>query len=342
MKHSKSAIILIVLGVLLVAFAPVWRFVIGPSFIKLPADLEVISSYEGTLRVFADRATSQFYPDGQSITTPLDIRAEDRSVESKGNSKVIVLDEHVVVKDAKTGQPLEGVRPDATYVLDRRTCENIPGVIKGVDRTGYTVKFPMLARKRDYPMWDDELGRHVFAEFQRVAKVDGNKHKGIRVYVYKTPGKIEKMARPPAGLPETVSGKQIREMTGMNVPDSASMSLEYYKKTESETWVEPLTGTVVFVPRHHYEYYVKNAPGKSPEYLKLAEVDYARTSSNAREDADNSVKYIRMINADLIGAPGMFLATGVILIVVGLLLGMRATKKARGRNGADESKGAAL
>lgn len=327
MRHSKTAVILVILGVLFVVFAPVWRFVIGPSFIKLPMDLEVVSAYEGTLKIYADRETSRFYADGSHVDTPLDIRAVDRSVPSNSDSKIIVLNEKVVVKDAATGKTLEGVRPDATYVLDRKTCENIPGVIEGVERTGYTVKFPMLAQKRDYPLWDDELGRHVFAEYQRADKVDGERYKGITVFVYRTPGKMEKMAKPPAGLPSTISGKQIREMTGLNVPDSASLPLEYYKKTESEMWVEPKTGTVLYVPSHHYEYFVKNAPGQSPPYLKIAEVDYRRVSSNAREDADSTVKYIRMINADLIGAPGSFLVVGAALIVAGLLLGRRAAKK---------------
>jgi hypothetical protein len=341
LRYSKATVVLLVLGLLLAAFAPVWRFAIGPSFIKLPGDLKVISAYEGTLRVYADRDTGRFYPTGQSVVTPLAILAEDHSVPSRGNSRVIVLEEHVVVKDAATAQTLQDVRPDTTYVIDRRTCENIPGYIKGIDRTGYTVKFPMLAGKRDYPIWDDEIGRHVFAEYSRVDKVNGNKHKGIRVYVYETPGRMEKMVKPPAGLPETVSGKQIREMTGINVPDNVSMPLEYFKKTESTVWVEPLTGTVLYVPRYHYEYYVKNGPGQSPAYLKLAQVDYTRTAANARRDVDNTMKYIRLIKADLVGAPWMFLVAGATLIAAGLLLGRRATNKAR-HQGRDTTENAAL
>jgi hypothetical protein len=323
------AIVLAITGLVLVAFAPVWRFVIGPSFIKLPADLTVHSSFTGTLQVFADRATTRFYPNGKSVDTALAIDARDSSVPSRGNGSVLVLDEHVQVKDAGTSLALEGVRPDTTYVLDRSTCQNVPGYIEGIERTGYTVKYPMLAQKKSYPMWDDELGRTILSKFKGTTTVDGDKYKGISAYIYETEGEMEKMVKPPPGLPRTISGKQVREMSGMIMPDNAEFTLEYYKKTVSKDHVEPKTGTVVATPEHHYEYYVKNGPGMSPTYLKLARVEYKSTAARSRKDVDGTVKYIRLINADLQGAPAMFLVLGVVFIVVAVVVDMRSSKKRR-------------
>jgi hypothetical protein len=323
LKHSRAAIVLAIIGLLLVAFAPVWRFVIGPSFIKLPADLSVYSSFDGTLEVFADRATNRFYPNGQSIVTKLAVEARDKSVPSKGDDSTIVLDEHVIVRDATTRAVLDGLRPDTTYVLNRSTCQNVPGYIEGIDRTGYTVKYPMLAQRKSYPMWDDELGRAVSSEFAGTTKANGNKYKGIPVYIYRTPGTMEKMAKPPAGLPDSISGKQIREMTGMNMADTSSFTLEYYKKTVSTEYVEPKTGTVVATPEHHYEYYVKNGMGMSPTYLKLARVEYKSTPARSRKDVDNTVKYIRLIDADLRAAPAMYLVMGLALMLLAVVLEIR-------------------
>lgn len=328
-KRSKTGLVLLVVGLLFLVMAPVWRFGIAPLFIRLPRDLENRSTYEGYIKVFVDRETSKFYPEGQELTTRIRIENEDLAVPDQCTSKVLVISEHVELTDMDTGQALEGLHADTTHVLDRRTCENVPGVIEGVDRTGYSIKLPMGAEKKGYPMWDDDLGRSVSCEFVGVTGFDGVKHKDIPVYIYHLGGKMENMAEPPPGLPATMSGKKIKEMAGRELPisDEAEIPLEYYKKNDVTMYVEPQTGSTVYVPKNHYEYYVKNAPGASPAYLKLAEVEYGRTLSVARADVDGTVKYIRLIDLDKRGVPLGFLVIGSVLAGVGLLLVLKARRR---------------
>jgi len=330
LKCSRTGLALIVIGALFIALAPAWLFGIGPTFIKLPADLKVDTAYAGKLTLYADRVTSKFYRPGQEVVVPLSIQARDHAVPSRGTPRVLVMDERVNVTDSSTGQPLPGVRPDATYALDRKTCENVPGYIEGIDRSGYSLTFPLGSKKKSYPMWDDELGRSIFCNFRRETIMDGNKYKGVTVYVYDIPGDMEKMSKPPPGLPEMMSGKKLKEMSGRSdlpVPDGAEMKLEYFKKTELTQYVEPRTGMVVYVPRNHYEYYVKNAPGASPTYIRLAAVDYSRVLANARDGIDGSAKYFAPMDLDLKWTPLSFLVLGCVLLFIGIVLTVRSGKE---------------
>ena len=324
--------VLIVIGVLLVALAPAWLWGIGPLFVKMPADLKIDSTYRGTLTVYADRVTTRFYPAGQEVVTPLTIQARDHSVPSKSTSHLLVMDERVDVRDSGTGQTLEGVRPNATYVLDRRTCENVPGFIEGVDRSGYSLTFPIGAAKKDYPLWDDDLGSSIPCKYERAAKMDGDKFKGVIVYVYSTHPEMEKMVKPPPGLPETISGAMLKQMSpasSLPVADTMQIRLEYYKKIELTQYVEPRTGVVVYVPKNHYEYYVKNAPGQSPVYLKLASVEYRRVLDNARGEIDASAKYFWPLDLDLKWAPLSFLVSGLIILACGVFLMVMSWRKTK-------------
>ena len=311
--------------------AAAWRFGVAPLFIRLPDDLNNSSVQTGKLTVFADRATSRFYPPGQEAVTQLVIENEDVGVHSKSDRRILVINERVTLRDKNTGQVLEGLQEPTLYVLDRRTCENIPGLIEGIDRIGYTIKFPMLAEKKAYQMWDDDLRRTITADFVKTDRLDGGRAKGVEVYVYRINGEFEKMAKRPPGVPEFITGQKAKELTGnpgLPVADSAEIKIEYFKKTGATMYVEPKTGAVVYSPSHKYAYYVKNAPGKSPDYVKIAEVEYSTDPASAKRDIDNGGKYRRLIDLDLKWAPLSFLAWGIALITLGFFLNRKYVRNA--------------
>jgi len=334
--RSRPGLALAVIGCILVLLAPAWRWGIGPLFIRLPGNLNLDVVYEGTMTVFADRETSKFYPAGEEVTTSLRIDGGASAVPSMSDSRVLVLEENVTVSDGDTGQLLPGLRPPTSYALDRRTCENVPGRLPGIDRTGYSLKLPMGAGKKLYGYWDDDLGSRIACRFIGEDRLDGNRAKGVKVYVYGLGGSIEKMAKPPPGLPESITGKTAKALAGdpdLPIADGAEMKLDYYKKTDATLDVEPKTGTIVYLPKYHYEYYVKNAPGQPPEYLKLAEVEYARDDASARADIDNSARLARLIDLDLRRTPLSFLVLGLFLLVLGAVLSRKALTRSRATQG---------
>jgi Porin PorA len=328
---SRPGLVAALVGCLFLVMAPVWAWGIAPLFIKLPDKLNNVYVYEGKLTVFADRVTSRFYPRGQQVTTPLKITSHDVGVPSRSDSQVLVVDERVTVRDAVTGQVQEGLRPPTTYALNRRTCENVPGYLPGVNRTGFTIKLPMGAEKKLYPMWDDDLKKLIACTYVKEGRVDGNVSKNVRVYVYKLGGSIEKMAKPPTGLPASVTGKEAKAMTGnpnLPVSDGARIELEYYMKTDATLSVEPRTGTVVYVPKYSYVYYVKNAPGQTPPFQKLAEVEYARNTSSTKSDVDASAEYFPLLDLDQKWTPLSFLVLGALLVAGGVVRNRKATRRA--------------
>lgn len=193
---SRQGLVLTIIGFVLVLLAPAWRWGIAPLLIKLPDNLNNIYTYEGKLTVFADRATSKFYPAGQEVTTPLKITSEDVGVPAMSDSRILVVDERVTGRDATTGEIQTGLRPPTTYALDRWTCENVPGRLPGIDRTGFTIKLPMGARKVLYPIWDDDLNTKIACTYVREGRIDGNTARNVRVYIYRLGGSIEKMSKP--------------------------------------------------------------------------------------------------------------------------------------------------
>ena len=84
---------------------------------------------------------------------------------------------------------------------------------------------------------------------------------------------------------------------------------------------------VVYVPRNHYEYYVKNAPGASPAYIKLATIDYSRVLASARDGIDASAKYFGLLDLDQKWTPLSFLVWGCVLLAVGVLLTVRSRRR---------------
>ena len=330
MKHMRTAVALMVTGLVFLSLAPAWLWGIGPTFIKLPGNLDADTVYNGKLTMYADRITTKLYPPGQEVVTPLVIRARDRAVPSRSTSSLLVLDERVVIRNSSTGLVQEGLRPGATYVLDRKTCENVPGVVKGIDRTGYTVTFPIGSKKVDYPIWDDDLQKSIFAEYQETTTLESSRGKKVGVYVYRMPGEMDKMAVPPPGSPASVTGKQIKQMTGRSdlpIADGSVTQLEYYKKTQSTSYVEPSTGMVVNVQDYSYEYYVKNAPGQMPPYIKLARVEYGRAAGSSKVDVDTSARYARLIDLDMRWTPVSFLVTGIVLLALGVVAAVRARRR---------------
>lgn len=195
-RRRRPGIVTAVIGCVLVLAAPAWRFGVGPLFIKLPDDLKNVSTRIGKMTVYADRTTSRFYPAGQEVVTPLTIDNEDIGDPSMSDRGTLLVKERVTMRDSSTGQVLDGLRPTTMYVLDRRTCENIPGRIDGIDRTGFTIKLPMLAEKKNYQVWDDDLRRTVVARFVKTGRVDGDQVKSVEVYVYRIASDTDRMAKP--------------------------------------------------------------------------------------------------------------------------------------------------
>lgn len=337
MKLSKTSIVLIVIGAILVIAAPIWRWVVAPQFIRIPDDIEVESVYEGTLTLYADPDTMVFYTDGKEI--PVDITRTDTSVPEKSSSDVAVIRETVEVKNRETGEILEEYGWDRAYALDRQTSENVSyeGVEK--DRKGYYIMLPMGTETKSYDMWDEDLERTGEVDFIKKETRSGEKHKSVEVYVFGTDSDLERIYGTPPGMPAELSGAQIKELLqdpSVDLPDTLMLPIEYYKKTEVQLVVEPRTGAFVDIPLYHEEYYANKAlPGDDPDYILLAEIDYSQIEENVMTVVDDTAEYFGLLDLVKLWIPLIFLVMGLIFLLVGLFLG-RQPSKSKGGEGREE------
>lgn len=333
MRLSKASIVVIVIGVILVIMAPVWKWAIGPQFVKIPNNLDTTSEYEGTLKIYADPQSMSLYPPGQEQVQKLKITRNDKAIPSRSSSSVILVEEKGVVKDASTGKVLQ-LGWDKFYALDSKTAQNVSGHGSDNNRTGLTVLFPIGTQKNEYLFWDDDTGKTGAAKFVKEETIEGVKHKSVKVLVFDVKGTPDKMSKPPLGLPAELPGSVIKTILGnpaMPISDTMMLPIDYFKKTDARIVAEPKTGSIVDVPRYREEYYVNTALAPPPNYLTLATLDYAQTRLNVKMVVDDSAKYFGMLDLNAMWLPLIFLVVGLILIVIGLFLGRKpgASKPSR-------------
>jgi len=161
MRTSK--IVLLVIGVIVLAVAAVWRPVVAPQLTKLPTSLDIKYHFSGTYTGYVNQSTGARLAAPQNL--PLSIYRQVRAVPAQSTSSELVVNDAstVMIGPGKTPQILQ-------YVLDRSTAENVKSpyayaLVSGnvVDRAGsYSLGPPPGAdTPKAYPMWVDEIGKAV-------------------------------------------------------------------------------------------------------------------------------------------------------------------------------------
>ncbi len=158
-----SRIVLLVIGVIVLAVAAIWRPVVAPQLTKLPTSLNINYLFAGTYTGYVNQSTGARLGAPQNL--PLSIDRQVKAVPTQSTSSELVVNDAsaVAIGPDKTPQILQ-------YVLDRSTAKNlkspyayalVPGNM--VDRAGsYSLGPPPGAdTAKTYPMWVDEIGKAV-------------------------------------------------------------------------------------------------------------------------------------------------------------------------------------
>lgn len=170
MRTSK--IVLLVIGVIVLAVAAIWRPVMAPQLTKLPTSLDIKYHFTGTYTGYVNQSTGARLAAPQNL--PLSIDRQVKAVPAQSTSSELVVNDNsaVMFGPGKTPQILQ-------YVLDRSTAENVkspyayalvPGNV--VDRAGsYSLGPPPGAdTAKTYPMWVDEIGKTVPMSYANVTR----------------------------------------------------------------------------------------------------------------------------------------------------------------------------
>ena len=113
-----SRIVLLVIGVIVLAVAAIWRPVVAPQLTKLPTSLNINYLFAGTYTGYVNQSTGARLGAPQNL--PLSIDRQVKAVPAQSTSSELVVNDAsaVAIGPDKTPQILQ-------YVLDRSTAKNL-------------------------------------------------------------------------------------------------------------------------------------------------------------------------------------------------------------------------
>lgn len=273
----------VVIGVLLLVGAGLWKPVVQPALLRFPSDLDQTLHYQGTFAVFADPAT------GASLPAPLELPLRvDRRVRVVDSSFSTVVVRERIVQHLGTQRP---VVEEHQYVMDRRTMELKGGPqswsyrpTNQVDRSGtYRVNFPMGASADGaYPIWGNETSSSAAVQRATVGHDDG-----LRVLRYAVAG--DDVVIPAyrehllsQGLPDTLGLDALRPRlaaVGIDVEAASATLLPVLSPEDAATVARVLATPVPVV----YRYAPKSTVSVEPTtgaMTNLAAVDEVAASAD--------------------------------------------------------------
>lgn len=315
-QRSKAALVVLIIGLIVLALAPIWKWGIGPSLLKVPDTIDVTSVYDGTLTLYIDPAALAPLPPELTVRIPLTITRRDLSQPSKSTGSVAVIQE-----TTKAIGPAGKAFVDTKmyYALGRKTSENVSNSAADFNRTGFYPIMPIGVKKQTYKLWSDDARRTGDAKFVKTLQITGLKTPSTPIYEFSATGPPVPTVTPPLGLPASVSGAQIKSILNnpaFAVVDTEQYPITYLKQTTATLWVEPRTGSIVGVPSNTDTYFVDASALGQPN-IKLASIHYAQTSENIKNVLDETAKNWSLLDMVGLWIPLALLILGVILTVIG-------------------------
>jgi len=274
MRTSK--IVLLVIGVLVLVAAAIWRPVVAPQLTKLPTSLDTTYQFTGIYTGYVNQTTGARLATPQNL--PLSIVRQFKAMPAQSTSS------ELVVKDASTVAigPIGPIGPVkslsvAQYVLDRSTSKNVksPYAYAGVpsnvvDRSGsYSLGPPPgVDTAQTYPYWVDEIGKPIPMTYANATRtIDGLAVQQWQTNLPATPmltSMVSAMQLPTA-MPFATFEAQLKAQgtdlaaalqilsTSLTTAEKARLAaliaspipLQYFYASQSKLLIEPATGMIV-------------------------------------------------------------------------------------------------
>jgi hypothetical protein len=319
-KRSKGGIVCVIIGLVLVLIAPVWKWGVVPTVVKIPDTIDQTLIYEGVLTLHVDPASMTPLPPEMAVNIPLTIIRQDISDPAKSSKDVAVIKEPLVAKGPGNADFLSYTK---YYALDRKTAKNVPDAGSNVDRKDYSLLLGFFVDKDgSYRLWDDDVAASGPLEYVKTTTMDGLQYKDIEVLEFKGSSEPEKTVSPPLGLPSKISGAQIKAvLNDPNLPfnDTDMYPIDYLKKTSGVFRVDQKTGSIFDVIKNKEEYYV-DATALGMGKLLLGELEYSQTPLNVKENLDIAAKNYMLLDSVEIYFPLIMLILGGIFLLIGIVM----------------------
>ena len=207
MRLTRSAVILGVVGVLLLAGAAVVRFAVLPSVSKLPTDLNTTQTYAGTYSGLDPAALARTGTPRSVLVNGAPMTADRtyKAVSTSGNTEVV--SETIPTSIGGQAQPTA----TTTYAVDRTTMESVPapsGAQNVVSSQGLVFTLPIHpSTSAAYQLWDATTGKAFPLTYRRTTTVQGR-----TVYVYGSQANGTVAAPAALGLPTSLTRGQLASL----------------------------------------------------------------------------------------------------------------------------------
>lgn len=331
----------IITGAIVLAVALLWLPFAVPRLVRLPGDLDVTNHYTGAFTAYVNPANGQ--PLNAPLSVPMTIDRHVYAVDGAvGAERALVKDESNI--DIAGSKRIKA----STYLIDRRSMENVPDPRSGVDQADtYSINLPFSASSTDtYSMWKAETGVAYplsRATGARTTTIDGVRLLRMKGAMPATPvTDAERQSLAAQGLPMQMTADQLLARLGNAVPPASAAALKqaittpiplvYSWSSTGDALVEGRTGMIVSVTNVVEKLTVQLDLSGHPALAPFASLNtptsiydlrYSQTPASVAErvdDAKDSSRMIRLVQSEV---PGGMAIAGLLLLFYGFISSRR-------------------
>jgi hypothetical protein len=287
---------LVALGLILIFLAPVTSFYVVPRVKKIPTDFQNREVAVGVAS-YLDPSQGFTLVSGVPIR---DVRTQKGDVDASTDT-VAVWDGFDSLFDVKNHHQI--TYSINRYTLQRVTAASVKCCGQNIDRgSSLTQLFPIGTEKKTYQFWDDSAKAAFPIHYIATETLDD-------ATVYRFHQTVPAVKIDTLGLP----GKLVGESSNPGV-----VQLNWMYASETDIWVEPVTGGIVKAGQHAVQWLADQVTGQ--DRLTVADVDAEWDPPTVQNNVDQALAQKRQLALLETGIPIFGPVIGVVLIVIGLLL----------------------
>lgn len=334
-RRRGWGVTLLVVAFVLVAGGLLVRFVVYPSQLRFPSDVDVTREYSGELAVMLDPSAiaSGDFANLFLRGVPVQITRSVRTLEVGGDDGALVLE--AVSMTGPAGPMAAG---EDVYAIDRSSMESIANFTtdeRVIERHGLVIGWPIGTEQQNYVGWNGDTLSTVDLVY-----AGEEARGGIDTYRFTATSEPASIVDPvilqsfPSALPKALLG-QMAAGLGLDdaslaafqqllqaMPDEVPIAYTYgFDKTY---WVEPTTGVLIDVAVEESRTAVLQAPDGS--IVPLAEVQhlsYVTTDASVADAVDDAEGAIFMMRVFGLFLPGVAVGLGLVAGGLGAWLLLR-------------------
>jgi len=324
----------LVVGVLLIAAAPVVRWGVAPAVTKLPSNTDTIRTYTGTAATVINPSllTGTLFGPALLHNQPVTVIHHVKVVKATAGNALVTENKKVTLQNHAIA--------DVThrYAVDRKTIDRGTGFSDVTAQTGVTFNWPIHTKKQNYTGWVSDTQQTTQLVYSGQAT-----RGGVKTYVFKATIPPTRITDPAAlkALPGAMSKATLNTMTpslGLTIDQLKALSTTlsklpdpvpfgYLFSATSTYYVAPDSGVVVDVQAHEVRTSGFIVAGQVLPVGPVLDFTYAApklTLQAAADDAKDKASQMRLIGSTI---PLVSLIAGIVLVTV--LIGVAAVRRPR-------------